>query len=132
MLFRSKLVADKLCVRLNIESCNLLKQLNKHEKESSTVIAPGIAIPHIIIEGEKTFDILLARCKTGIIFPDIPEKVDTIFVLVGTRDERNFHLRALASIAQLIQDHHFHDRWLAARSVEALRDCVLLGKRERK
>ena len=127
-----KLVAEKLCVRLNIESCNFLNLLIDREKESSTVIASGIAIPHIIIEGEKTFDILLARCKPGIIFHDIPMKVDTVFVLAGTRDERNFHLRALSAIAQIIQDPHFHDRWLAAKSIESIRDCVLLGKRKRK
>ncbi|MFC1694453.1 PTS sugar transporter subunit IIA, partial [Candidatus Latescibacterota bacterium] len=127
-----KLVAEKLCVRLNIESCNFLNLLIEREKESSTIITSGIALPHIIIEGEKTFDILLARCKPGIIFLDIPTKVNTVFVLAGTRDERNFHLRALSAIAQIVQDPHFNDRWLAAKSVEALRDNVLLGKRKRK
>ncbi|MFC1508345.1 amino acid permease [Candidatus Omnitrophota bacterium] len=127
-----KLAAEKFCVRLNIESCNFLDLLIDREKETSTVIASGIAIPHIIIEGEKTFDILLARCRSGIVFPDIPGKVDTVFVLAGTRDERNFHLRALSAIAQIIHDSHFHQRWLAAATIEALRDVVLLGKRKRK
>jgi basic amino acid/polyamine antiporter, APA family len=127
-----KLVAEKLCVRLNVESCNFLNLLIDREKAGSTVITTGIAIPHIIIEGEKTFDILLVRCKPGVIFPDISEKIDTIFVLAGTRDERNFHLRALSAIAQIIQDHHFHKRWLSAKNIDALRDCVLLGVRKRK
>ncbi|MCK4525766.1 PTS sugar transporter subunit IIA, partial [candidate division WOR-3 bacterium] len=57
--------------------------------------------------------------------------VNTVFVLVGTKDERNFHLRALAAIAQIVQNPHFKDRWLAAKSEESLRDIVLLGKRSR-
>ncbi|MCK4527856.1 PTS sugar transporter subunit IIA, partial [candidate division WOR-3 bacterium] len=57
--------------------------------------------------------------------------VNTVFVLVGTKDERNFHLRALAAIAQIVQDSHFENRWLAAKSEESLRDTVLLGKRRR-
>ncbi len=31
----------------------------EREKESSTVIKPGLAIPHVIIPGEKMFDIVL-------------------------------------------------------------------------
>ncbi|NQT32778.1 MAG: PTS sugar transporter subunit IIA, partial [Candidatus Omnitrophica bacterium] len=48
-----------------------------------------------------------------------------------TRDERNFHLRALSAIAQIVQDPRFEKKWMKARSKEALRDIVLLGKRKR-
>jgi len=53
-------------------------------------------------------------------------------VLIGSRDERNFHLRALASIAQIVQEKEFEDRWLQARREEGIRDVVLMGKRVRK
>jgi hypothetical protein len=54
-----------------------------------------------------------------------------VFVLAGTKDERNFHLRALAAIAQIGQDLHFYKKWIRAKGEEALRDTVLLGKRLR-
>ena len=54
-----------------------------------------------------------------------------IFVLAGTRDERNFHLRALAAIAQIVQDPHFEERWMRAKGIESLRDVILLGRRLR-
>ena len=47
------------------------------------------------------------------------------------KDERSFHLRALAAIAQIVQDPHFEERWMRAKTIEALRDNVLLGKRRR-
>ena len=78
--------------------------LVQREEESSTVLTPNLAIPHIIIDGEKTFDVLLVRARGGICFSDAAPCVHAIFVLVGTRDERNFHLRALAAIAQIVQD----------------------------
>jgi len=34
------------------------------------------------------FDILLVRCREGIVFPDTPQPVHTMFVLVGSRDEQ--------------------------------------------
>jgi len=39
-----------------------------------------------------------------------------------------FHLRALAGIAQLVQDPAFEKRWSQARGERGLRDVLLLGK----
>ncbi len=126
-----RLAAEAMSERIKVSSEVILGKLIEREKESSTVISPGLAIPHIIIEGEQTFDILLARCQKGIVFSkDVPE-VHTVFVLIGSKDERNFHLRALSAIAQIVQDPHFEKKWLGAKSEEGLRDIVLLGKRKR-
>ena len=103
----------------------------KREEESSTIIRPGLAIPHIIVPGEHKFDILLVRAKKGIIFADSVEPVHAAFVLVSTKDERNFHLRALAAIAQICQQHEFDRNWLNARNIEELRDIILLAERKR-
>ena len=103
----------------------------EREKESSTVISPYLAIPHIIIEGHHIFDIVLVRCKKGIEFSEEYPNVNAVFVLFGTRDERNFHLRALASIAQIAQNSKIDNKWLGAKNEEGLRDIVLLGKRRR-
>ena len=54
-----------------------------------------------------------------------------IFVIAGTRDERPYHLRSLAAIAHMVQDVTFEKKWMNAKSIGALRDVVLLGKRKR-
>jgi len=126
-----ELVADAMSPSLNIKQSVLLELLLEREKESSTVISPSLAIPHIIIQGENTFDILLARCREKIIFSESGPLIQAVFVLAGTKDERNFHLRALSAIAQIVQDPHFEKKWLEANSKEDLRDIVLLGKRRR-
>jgi amino acid transporter/mannitol/fructose-specific phosphotransferase system IIA component (Ntr-type) len=109
----------------------LFDSLVKREKESSTVIRPGLAIPHIVVEGKNKFKVLLARCKEGIIFPDAKSKVHIVFMLAGSRDERNFHLRALAAIAEIAQGPDFDKRWLEARNTEELRHIILLAERKR-
>lgn len=126
-----KLVTETLGERLKVNAGGLLKLFLDRERYTSSVLSPGLAIPHIVIEGERTFDILLARCKEGVVFSESAPRVHAVFVLIGTRDERNFHLRALAAIAQIVQDPHFEKKWMAAKSKEALRDIVLLGKRRR-
>ncbi len=120
-----------LATELDTDSGTISDLLMKREKETSTVIRPGLAIPHIIIEGGRKFGILLARCKEGIAFPETQDRVHVVFVLVGTKDERNFHLRALAAIAEIAQQGDFDKRWLNARNIEELRDIILLAERKR-
>ncbi|MFH1615937.1 MAG: PTS sugar transporter subunit IIA, partial [Planctomycetota bacterium] len=86
-----------------MNSSVLVNLLVQREKETSTVLNPDLAIPHIIIDREKTFEILLVRARQGIRFSVEYPAVHTVFVLAGTRDERNFHLRALSAIAQIVQ-----------------------------
>ncbi|MFH1007700.1 MAG: amino acid permease [Candidatus Latescibacterota bacterium] len=125
------LMADAMAENLHVPPSVLLRLLLEREQESSTAISPGVAIPHILVEGTGRFCILLVRCRGGIVFSESAPDVHTVFVLVGTRDERNFHLRALAAIAQIVQGPHFEKKWMAAKSEEGLRDVVLLGKRRR-
>jgi APA family basic amino acid/polyamine antiporter len=123
--------ADTLGRDLSISSDDILQLFLERERESSTVLNPFLAIPHIVIEGEHYFDLLLVRCKEGITFSSAAPKVHTVFVLIGSRDERLFHLMSLAAIAQIVQEDDFESRWMAAKGTEALRDIVLLGKRKR-
>ncbi len=126
-----ELAAKELADKLGADKGVLLELLLERERDSCTVISPGLAIPHIIVPGERTFELLLARSRQGIEFSCVEEPVHALFVLVGSRDERNFHLRALAAIAQIAMAPDFEKRWMAARSEEALRDVVIMGKRRR-
>jgi amino acid transporter len=124
-------VGSLLAQESGVDAKRLTQAFIKRERESSTVIRPGLAIPHIIIPGEKKFKIILVRAKKGITFAESPEPVHTVFVLAGTKDERNFHLRALAAIAHICQQREFDKNWLSARNVEELRDIILLAERKR-
>jgi mannitol/fructose-specific phosphotransferase system IIA component (Ntr-type) len=126
-----KIAAQNIKQRLGVEEKILLNLFVEREKQSCTALRPGLAIPHIIIEGEQTFDIVLVRAEQGITFPDAPEPVHIVFILVGTRDMRNLHLRALMAIAQISQHPDFDTRWMSAKKTEDLRDIILLGKRKR-
>jgi len=126
-----QIVSQTLAAKLNTSQETIFNLLMEREKESSTVIRPGLAIPHIIIEGEHKFRILLARSKKGIIFPSAKDPVHVVFILAGTKDERNFHLRALAAIAEIAQSEQFDKRWLEARNIESLRNIILLAERKR-
>ncbi len=127
-----KIASEKLSERIDIAPEKLMKFLIDREKQSCTALRPGLAIPHIVIQGEKKFDILMVRARKGITFPDASEPVHIVFVLIGTTDMRNFHLRALMAIAQITEQPDFDNNWCNAKTIEDLRDIVLLGKRKRR
>ena len=124
-------VSARLAKKLDTSEYVLFEKFLHREAEGGTVIQPGFAIPHIVLEGENKFDILLVRARDGINFPHTPQPVRIMFVLAGTKDERNYHLRALMAIAQIAQEKNFEDSWLAARDTEAIRNLLLLSTRKR-
>jgi APA family basic amino acid/polyamine antiporter len=125
-----KQVAENLSKRLNLSLPSLFDKFIKREKESSTVVRRGLAIPHIIVEGKDIFKIIMIRAKAGIIFPK-DEVAHIVFVLVSSLDARNLHLKVLAAIAQITQNPEFDKKWFQAKNLEELKNIVLLAERRR-
>jgi len=126
-----QLAARQIAPRLDLSPERMAAILKQREDENSTLLSSSLAVPHVVVEGKERFEILIARVKGGVRFSEDAPAVDTIFVLAATRDERNFHLRALAAIAQVAQQAGFEERWAAARDAQGLRDVILLTKRRR-
>lgn len=124
-------VSDLFANRLDYPAEKIKKLFLKREKESSTVIVPGFAVPHIMIEGKSKSDLIISRSKTGIKFFESPDLVNIIFCLVGTKDERNDYLKLISGIAQMFQDPTFEKRWMAAQGEEDLRRVILETDRRR-
>lgn len=125
------LVSNALAPRIGVSQPVLLEALRAREREGTTVLAPGLAIPHVVVEGERAFAVLLARSRKGIVLSDEKPPVHIAFVLVGSKDERSLHLWALSAIAQVVSSAGFEERWMAATTEQALKDIVLLADRRR-
>ncbi|RJP29127.1 MAG: amino acid permease [Candidatus Omnitrophota bacterium] len=123
-------VSKKLSGELGVPERELYEKFIQRENETSTVLRKGLAIPHVIIEGKNIFKIVLARSRAGVIFP-MDNLVHIVFVLVGSADERNLHLKSLAAIAQITQNIDFDKKWLEAPNKEDLKNVVLLSERRR-
>lgn len=124
-------VSDILAERLKTNGGVLFEKFLRREAGGSTVVQSGFAIPHIVIEGEDKFDVLLIRARDGINFPHAQDPVRIMFILAGSKDQRNYHLRALMAIAQTAQEKDFEKRWWAARDTEAIKNLILLSARKR-
>lgn len=124
-------IARPLAEGLEVDRKVIRQKLEEREKESTTAISKDCAVPHITIKGEKKFQMVVVRAQNGIHFSDEYPGVNMIFVLAGTQDERHFHLRSLAAIAQIVKDAEFQEQWKSARNEDDIRDLMLLGTRRR-
>lgn len=124
-------IAVRIGAKLGRMPSEIFRLLLDREEQASTVLRPGLAIPHIIVPGEKQFLLFIARSKEGISFPGADQVVHEVFVIAGTMDERDFHLRALSAIAQIVETPNFDKKWINAQNEDELRELILLGKRKR-
>ena len=124
-------LSEILSKQLGEDKNVLFEKFIAREAEGGTVVQPGFAIPHIIVDGKNKFDIIVVRASEGIRFPHAKEPIRIMFVLAGSKDERNYHLRALMAIAQIAQEKGFEQRWMEARDSESIRNLILLSTRTR-
>ncbi len=125
------MAASILAPRMGLDQADVKKRFLDRERVRPSVLLPGLAIPHIIVPGEGQFELLVARCREGIVFEEDPGGVHMLFVIAGTEDERTVHLRALSAIAQILQHEDFELEWMKAPDSEALRTLILRTSRKR-
>ncbi len=117
---------------LSAESASEIAALfEKREEESTTNISEGVAIPHVIYSGSHPFQIVVARSKKGIVFRQGEKPVHIIFAISGTGDDRNFYLKCLMSIAQILNKESFKKNWIKLKNIEELRNMILIAERTR-
>ncbi len=123
-------IAQSLERELPLSKEEIRNKFKERAVQGSCVVTPFVAIPHIIVEGTGLFKILLVRSREGILF-ETDTSVKAFFVIVGSRDMRNLHLKALAAIAHIVQHPEFENRWATAKNEDQLKDILLLSERVR-
>ena len=122
----SKLLAKDLA----LSAGEIRKRFVEREEQGSCLLTPFVAIPHIIVDGDNLFQIMLVRSREGIAFEQ-DAVVKAFFVIVGSLDMRRLHLKALAAIAHIVQNPEFEKRWATAKNEKQLKDILLLAERIR-
>ena len=116
---------------MDVEPEEVERRLWEREEAGSTVLAPGLAIPHVLLPGQDKFGMMIARCRKGVSFPGQKDAVTTVFVLASSADERTEHLRSLSAITQIVNDPRFDVRWQMATGEAELREIVRTARRRR-
>lgn len=123
--------AGYLAEDLKLSEEELIKLLRKREEQSCTAINHFTAIPHVVIDREDIFKMVVLRCNEGVNFGVGSERVRAVFLFISGKNLSRQHLQTLASIASIVRNEEFEDKWLEAENENYLRDVILLSERKR-
>jgi mannitol/fructose-specific phosphotransferase system IIA component (Ntr-type) len=109
----------------------LEESLRAREAVGSTVLAPGLAMPHVTATAVGVKPLLVARARQGLSFPGEAQPVHAVFTLVRLPGGVNSDLQTLAAVARIASRGDFADRWRTASGVDELRNFLLEGSGDR-
>jgi len=88
-----------------LDTSLVVEGLLAREKQGSTGMGGGVAIPHARLEGLKSIAGLFARLERPADFEAVDgQGVDLVFVLLAPEESGADHLRALARVSRLLRD----------------------------
>jgi amino acid transporter/mannitol/fructose-specific phosphotransferase system IIA component (Ntr-type) len=125
------LLADRLAEETGLEPGSVREALERREQISSTVIRPGLAVPHLILDDVPGLHLVLARAREGVALAPAEPPVVAVFCLAASPANRDPYLQMLVAISEIAQEPGFDERWLEARSIEGLREAVRSAERTR-
>ncbi len=99
------------------------------EKVVSTVVERHVALPHARLPGLERPLLAVGIAPAGIPFPNAPDPVRILFLLLGQTDEPHLVLSLMAAVARSVRIPHSVSRLIAADTAEEVLD-ILSGTEE--
>lgn len=100
------------------------KTVWQREKESSTGIGEGVAIPHGKSNAVKTPAIAFGRSREGIDFASLDGEPAHLFFLIAAKDAHVSHLETLSQLSTYLMDQDFRGELLAARTKKDVEQAI--------
>ncbi|VGO12299.1 PTS system mannose-specific EIIBCA component [Pontiella desulfatans] len=109
----------------HISQDELYQSVVDREKDMSTAMGRGIAIPHGHIEKGPAIQGVMGICRNGIEF-DAPdgEPVKLIMLIVTPKDKKDMHLKVLSSLSSMVRNDAIRTRLMAAISPEDAMEVI--------
>ena len=104
----------------------LRDKLIRREKEGSTGIGQGVAVPHATVDGIPKTVCMGVRLSTAIDFAAIDKQpVNLVFLLVSPPSEIGLHIKLLARIARMLKNGAISSAFSRDNTAEQLWDIIL-------
>lgn len=105
----------------SLDKHKVLEVLQKRERDCTTAIGEGVAIPHGKLPGVERVLGVFARSFQGVDFASLDGGLTHLFfALIAPENAAADHLKALARISRLLKDETFRRRLLAGQTSQEL------------
>jgi nitrogen PTS system EIIA component len=100
---------------------NILRALLERERNGSTGIGNGVAVPHARIDGLSESVLFVGVSQQGINFASLDSKpVRLVILVLSPVSQTGIGLKLLANIARLVNDKYFTSQMMNASTDEEL------------
>jgi mannitol/fructose-specific phosphotransferase system IIA component (Ntr-type) len=112
--------------RLKRGSCETIAEaVIKREREASTGMGKGVAVPHVKHPGVKELVAVIGLSSAGIDFAALDKQpVYLVILLVSPLDNPDRHLQAMENIFRQLQQERFRKFLRQSRTVEEIEDLL--------
>lgn len=112
--------------RLGKGKCKeVTREIIKREKEASTGLGKGIAVPHVKHKAVKDVIATIGQSSAGIDFFALDKQpVYSVILLVSSVDDPDKHLQAMESIFKHLQQERFRKFLRHCRSTQQIEDLL--------
>ena len=103
----------------------ITKAVVKREKEASTGMGKGVAVPHVKHEAVKDVVAAVGQSSAGIDFSSLDKKpVYSVILLISPADNPDRHLQAMESIFKHLQRDRFRKFLRQSQTAEEIKDLL--------
>jgi len=113
--------------RLGNGKCQeITREVIKREKEASTGLGKGVAVPHVKYKAVKDVIAAIGQSSTGINFFALDKQpVYSVILLISPAEEPDKHLQAMESIFKHLQQERFRKFLRQCRTTQQLEDLLI-------
>jgi len=112
--------------RLGKGNCvTIIKEVIKREKEATTGMGKGVAVPHVKHRAVKNVVAAIGQSSAGIDFSALDKRpVYSVVLLISPVDNPDKHLQAMESIFKHLQRERFRKFLRQAETAEQIEDLI--------
>jgi mannitol/fructose-specific phosphotransferase system IIA component (Ntr-type) len=103
----------------------IIKEVIKREKEASTGLGKGVAVPHVKHKAVKDVIAAIGQSGTGIDFYALDKQpVFSVILLISPSDDPDKHLQAMENVFKHLQQERFRKFLRQCRSTRQVEDLL--------
>lgn len=107
-----------------LKSKNLLEELWDREREFTSLVGHGIALPHFWTQQVESSYMVVARPRSNVVCNRTKASIKLVFMLASPQGKPEEHLRHLATVARLVANQTHRSRLFSAQTPQELYETI--------
>ncbi len=112
--------------KLDEQRLLLTEEIMQRERQMTTCLGSGIALPHVRVKMKRSYVFAIGRCSNGLEFEGMDEyrSLRMVCLMLANEPEVNY-LQVLASLARIFQEKTFTDKVGSKVPITVFRQSIL-------